>query len=327
MMPTMPPSRRMSVPCLAAWPSRTWCGSHDAGARPLSHAPARRAAPHHGRDGAPARRAPAPRSSAVPPGARAAADRSRPCAGRPGIRGAGGAGGPRHCARGALGAVPRGLSPAGLCGRADAAAARSRGERPSRRGARYARGRPRGPRLEPVRRHSGDRGGGGGRFHRGSGICGMTHAYWLGGLKLASDFPLPALAPWDGLEVAADIAIRRGQVPPGLDQPDHVAPIFQTRGRNEYLLTLPGTGRILVRNGSEVTVDAEAGADASGISAILSGTIQAVLWHQRGVLPLHASVVAVGGRAVALCGPTASGKSALAAMLAARGCAVIADDL
>jgi hypothetical protein len=156
----------------------------------------------------------------------------------------------------------------------------------------------------------------------------MTQAYWLAGLKLESDFPLPALAPWDGPEDAAsDIAIRRGEVGPRLDHPDHVAPIFQTRGRSEYLLNLPGTGRILVRNGNEVTVDPDTDADARTTGAILTGTIQAVLWHQRGLLPLHASVVVVGGRAVALCGPSACGKSTLAAMLSAQGCAVIADDL
>lgn len=156
----------------------------------------------------------------------------------------------------------------------------------------------------------------------------MTQTYWLNGLKVDSDFDLPALARWDGPEaVAADIAIRRGEVPARLDAPDHVAPIFQTRGDSEYLLALPGTGRILVRNGSEVTVEPETGSDALATSAILTGPIQAVLWHQRGLLPLHASVVVVGGRAIALCGPSAVGKSTLAAMLAERGCAVIADDM
>jgi hypothetical protein len=156
----------------------------------------------------------------------------------------------------------------------------------------------------------------------------MRQAYWLSGLKLDSDFPLPALVRWEGPDdVAASVTIRRSKVPSRLDRPDHIGPIFQTRGRNEYLLVLPGTGRILVRNGSEITVDAETHADESTTSAILTGTIQAVLWHQRGLLPLHASVVEVGGRAVALCGRSAAGKSTLAAMLAAQGCSVLADDL
>jgi hypothetical protein len=156
----------------------------------------------------------------------------------------------------------------------------------------------------------------------------MRQAYWLSGLKLESDFPLPALVRWEGPEEsAADVAIHRGKVPAGLERPDHAGPIFQTRGRDEYLLNLPGTGRILVQNGNEITVDPDADADLNTTSAILTGTIQAVLWHQRGLLPLHASVVVIGGRAVPLCGPSAAGKSTLAAMLAARGCPVLADDL
>ncbi len=153
----------------------------------------------------------------------------------------------------------------------------------------------------------------------------MTQAYQFHGLKLESDFHLPALAPWDGPgHSPTDIVVRRAAVPPQLDRPDHVAPVFQTKGASEYLLALPGTGRILVRNGNEVLVDAEPDADAS---AILSGPLQAVLWHQRGLLPLHGSVVAVGTQAIALCGHSAAGKSTLAAHLAARGYPVIADDV
>jgi energy-coupling factor transporter ATP-binding protein EcfA2 len=63
------------------------------------------------------------------------------------------------------------------------------------------------------------------------------------------------------------------------------------------------------------------------LSAILTGPILAVLWHQRGLLPLHASVVVINGRAVALCGPAAAGKSTLAAVLAAQGHQVVADDI
>jgi len=44
-------------------------------------------------------------------------------------------------------------------------------------------------------------------------------------------------------------------------------------------------------------------------------------------LPLHASVVVIKGRAIALCGCGAAGKSTLAAILAAQGHDVVADDV
>jgi hypothetical protein len=153
----------------------------------------------------------------------------------------------------------------------------------------------------------------------------MAQAYNFNGLKLESEFHLAALAPWDGPRHArSDIVVRQAQVPPQLDCPDHIAPVFQTKGASEYLMALPGTGRILVRNGDEVLVDAEPGADPS---TVLSGPLQAMLWHQRGLLPLHGSVVVAGTRAIALCGHSAMGKSTLAALLAGRGHAVIADDV
>jgi hypothetical protein len=155
-----------------------------------------------------------------------------------------------------------------------------------------------------------------------------THAYRLCGLKLDSQFALPALPEWDGpAEAPADVDCRHGEVPSRLDRPDYSAPVFQTNGAAEYLLVLPGTGRVLVRNGNEITVEPEVGPAPSNLSAVLAGPIQAVLWHQRALLPLHASVVVINGRAVALCGNAAAGKSTLAAMLAEQGHGVIADDI
>ena len=162
----------------------------------------------------------------------------------------------------------------------------------------------------------------------GGGVRGTTRSYRLCELKLDSDFDLPALPEWDGpLDAAADVTCRFGEVPARLVRPDHIAPLFQTSSTGEYLLVLPGTGRVLVRNGNKITVEPDADPAGSNLSAILTGPIQAVLWHQRGLLPLHASVVVFKGRAVALCGPAAAGKSTLAAMLARRGCQVIADDI
>jgi hypothetical protein len=156
----------------------------------------------------------------------------------------------------------------------------------------------------------------------------MSHAYRLASLKLASDLDFPGLAAWDGpADAAADLVFRLAKVPARLENPDHVAPLFQTRGRGEYLLALPGSARILIRDGSEVAIEPEPGADPIGTRALLTGPVQAVLWHQRGLLPLHANAIVVGGRAVALAGHAAAGKSSLAAALAMRGHQVMTDDI
>jgi len=161
----------------------------------------------------------------------------------------------------------------------------------------------------------------------GGGERGKARSYRLCALKLDSDFDLPALPQWDGPpDAPADVNCRLGEVPARLGRPDHIAPLFQTGGTDEYLLVLPGTARVLVRNGNAITVQPDAGASGN-LSAILAGPILAVLWHQRGLLPLHASIVVINGRAVALSGPAAAGKSTLAAILAAQGYQVAADDI
>jgi hypothetical protein len=156
----------------------------------------------------------------------------------------------------------------------------------------------------------------------------MSPAYRLSALKLDSDLDLPDLMTWDGASDApADVTIRVDKVPPRLNAPDHVAAVFQTEGDNEYLFALPGTGRIRVQQGRTITVDPDPAADPTDIGAFLTSTVQAVLWHQRGLLPLHACVIVIEGRALGLAGPPASGKSTLAALLADKGHGVMADDI
>ena len=84
---------------------------------------------------------------------------------------------------------------------------------------------------------------------------------------------------------------------------------------------------VLVENGRTVTIEPAVGCDLTETRSILMAPVQAVLWHQRGLLPLHASVVGVNGRAIALAGASGAGKSTLAAVLSARGLEVLADDI
>jgi hypothetical protein len=69
------------------------------------------------------------------------------------------------------------------------------------------------------------------------------------------------------------------------------------------------------------------GFSAGALQTALMGLGLGTLCYQRGFIPLHASAVAIGGRAVALAGRHGTGKSTLAAKLADRGHLVLSDDI
>src|SRR3569623_364888 len=91
---------------------------------------------------------------------------------------------------------------------------------------------------------------------------------------------------------------------------------------------VPAAGTFLVRDGAVVEFAEAAGADPGGVTLLLHGTARGALIHQRGELPLHAATLVPpkGDVAVAICGATGAGKSTLAAALASRGWALVADD-
>ena len=95
--------------------------------------------------------------------------------------------------------------------------------------------------------------------------------------------------------------------------------------RDRVLLRVPNVGRFLVRAESPTLVARAAGAADADLRCFRDETVAAVSAILRGELALRAASVAIGGRAVVLCGASAAGKSALAAALAQRGHAVLAD--
>jgi hypothetical protein len=82
-----------------------------------------------------------------------------------------------------------------------------------------------------------------------------------------------------------------------------------------------------VRGGREIIVDTAPGADERLLSFTILGIALGILLHQRGVLTLHGSAVAIDGEAIAFLGAKGAGKSAIAAALEARGYPVVADDV
>lgn len=141
----------------------------------------------------------------------------------------------------------------------------------------------------------------------------MRHVYRLATHQVISDIELPELTSWDErIEPSAVLRFELGTT-------------SQTAGPRTYVV--PGPRRIVIEDGARVTVEITQDDDLADIRALLMGPVQAVLWHQRGLLPLHASAVSVDRNAVVFAGPSGAGKSTFAAVLSRRGHPVLADDI
>lgn len=151
---------------------------------------------------------------------------------------------------------------------------------------------------------------------------------WLCGWRVASGLPLPELLPWTGEERAPDLTIRLGPVPERLADPRVELPRLQVAADGACRIAVPGVAAYLVApDGTGVTIAPAPEATVADIRLFLLGTVFAALCYRRGLVPLHASCVRVGDRAVALAGASGIGKSTLAAALLRRGHAVLTDDV
>jgi hypothetical protein len=149
--------------------------------------------------------------------------------------------------------------------------------------------------------------------------------YWISGLSVCSEVELPS-AMISAAEQAPDIVIRSGVVPHQLDRPLHKTEEFETQP-GLFLLRIPGIARFLIRQGREIVFDLDSECQPSTLALYLLGTCFAILLQQRGNLVLHASAIAVDGRAMLFCGRSGAGKSTMAALLCRRGYALLNDDV
>ena len=119
-----------------------------------------------------------------------------------------------------------------------------------------------------------------------------------------------------------DVFVKLGAVP---DAPAGGFGPFPVAGG--LLIVVDEVGRYFVRNGSEVVVSPQPNAAKRDMRLFLLGSAMGALLHQRGLLPLHANSVEIGGKAFAFMGPSGSGKSTLAAWFHDRGHRVVSDDV
>jgi hypothetical protein len=158
-----------------------------------------------------------------------------------------------------------------------------------------------------------------------------TPIYGLGGLRIASDFPLFGLQIYrDEAEARCEVVVRCAPIP---EEVASATAKFLVGGRysgtyngREVLLDYPAVGRFLVRAGKEIVIDLAPSSNDDEVRAHLLGAVFGALCHQRGIIPLHASVIDVADGCVAFVGASGAGKSTLVAALARRGHEIISDD-
>jgi hypothetical protein len=154
------------------------------------------------------------------------------------------------------------------------------------------------------------------------------HDYFAYGLAIRSAVPLPELiaaaAPLGA--GSGDVVLRLGPVPSRPTQLDATGTGFRADGK-EACHVLDKVGAFLVRGGREIVVEPAPGVEDRVLRLSILGPALGLLLHQRGLLVLHASVVARNGAALAVLGSNGWGKSTIAAALHARGYDLVSDDL
>lgn len=141
------------------------------------------------------------------------------------------------------------------------------------------------------------------------------------GLNVRSDIPLHEL-PASEIAGAVDVTVKCGSVP----QPDDER-VGYLQLEQGTVLNVPDVGRYLISGGRQITLDPAATASERNVRLYLLGSAFGALLHQRGIVPLHANAIDIGGRAVAFSGHSGAGKSTIAAWFHDRSYRILADDV
>jgi hypothetical protein len=169
------------------------------------------------------------------------------------------------------------------------------------------------------------------------------YSYTAYGLSLSSGIELPTFCPTEESS-SPDILIGTGAEHLDFSEFDHVfdlsyltAPLYKSVNlepvdadlqRVAYRITYwGGVQFVLFDAGAQIRLSYPATCSFEDVAAILAGPVLGFAMRLRGILCIHASVVAIDNHALALVAPSGGGKSTTAAALAQRGHSLVSDDV
>jgi len=154
----------------------------------------------------------------------------------------------------------------------------------------------------------------------------VTFRYGVYGLAIEADAPIDGALPADFAQ--PDIRVHMQAMPPI----DAGEPLFDDE--NVTIFRHGDARAFHYRDGTRFLIDGATiwstwppSSTAEDTATYLLGPVLAFVLRRRGTLSLHASAMAIGGRAVAVAAPPSGGKSTTAAAFAGRGVAIITEDV
>ncbi|MGC6329673.1 hypothetical protein [Rhizorhabdus sp. FW153] len=156
----------------------------------------------------------------------------------------------------------------------------------------------------------------------------MHDDYFLCGWRVHSALPIPELVRWPaGDDRPPDIFVEEGVVPEWLGGAQRLSRYVMVDPAGTILLNIADRQRFLIEDGSRVTVDLMKREEPGSWHLFFLGIVLGYLCHQRGVFPLRAATLRVGGQAIVIAGASGAGKSTLAHALNQRGHPVLSDEI
>ncbi len=150
------------------------------------------------------------------------------------------------------------------------------------------------------------------------------NTYTAFGLIFSSEIEIPEFLPAIG---EAQVSITLGNVPANISGNLTEGFRFQI-SKNEFIIRFKPWASFYVCNGDKIIIEPEQDSDERDVRVFLISSVIAILLHQRGLLPLHASGIKVNNKAVLFSANSGIGKSTISLALNRKyGYPLIADDI
>lgn len=154
----------------------------------------------------------------------------------------------------------------------------------------------------------------------------MGHLYRWSGLHLDSELELPELVSADPQRDVPCVRVELRYAEQASEQQLlQVESWMEARG-NSLHFQLSGIAEFSVHS-DRITILAHPSAPRPALRRLFLGTALGALSHLRRFIPIHASAARIGEEIAVFVGPAATGKSTLAAHLAAKQIPILSDDL